>query len=804
MKRQSFQKDWLFGKNIGAMRKITLPHDAMQEEGRGADAPSGTGGAFFLGGRYIYEKHFFVPKEWKNKTQILEFEGVYPKAEVFLNGKKIAGCRYGYSDFYVPLTELEYEAENVVQVQVDNSELPNSRWYSGAGIYRPVWLWTGNKEYIVPNMVRVTTLDYKTGRILIDTETTKKDTLGENLEIQIFEEDTMIAHVNGCHAEVKIENVRLWSDKNPFLYRMKVILKDEKQILDVYETSFGVRQIEYSNKGLFINGESVLLKGGCIHHDNGILGARSFAESEWRRIKRLKEFGFNAVRSSHNPLCKAALEACDALGMYVMDEAWDMWDKPKTPYDYANSFMENYESDIQKMVYKDYNHPSVIMYSIGNEVTEPSRSEGVDLAKKLVKTVKKYDQTRPVTAGINLTLLLLASMGIDLTVSGSDTEKKDQETKKEMNSTEYNRMVFEQGNSMTMAAASPAADKISAPLLDCLDICGYNYAMSRYEMEKELHPKRVVVGSETYPYDLQKSWKMVEKNQHIIGEFMWSAWDYLGEVGIGSWAYVKEDGGFEKKYPWLLADTGALDILGNDNAEAGIASIVWKARKTPYIAVTPANHPGIVPLKAIWRGTNALPYWSYQNCDGNAVEIQIYADAEEVEVFLNGTSIGRKEIKDYAAVFETFYQSGTIKAIAYGGNGEILSESELQSADSKLQIQILEEENPIKKNMDEMHGVEDASMEDGKIVYLDIDIVGSNGVVECNADEKLSVGVEGGELLAFGSANPKTEEDFLEGTYKTYYGRSQAVIHLLEKNVKVTVQGETLAKKEYFLSAQRG
>lgn len=804
MKRQSFQKDWLFGKSADAMRKITLPHDAMQEEGRKADAPSGTGGAFFNGGRYIYEKHFFVPEDWKKEMQFLEFEGVYPTAEVFLNGKKIAGCSYGYSQFYVPLTELKYEKENVIKVLVDNSKLPNSRWYSGAGIYRPVWLWMGNREHIIPDKVQVTTLDYKTGRIRIDAETTKKDISDKNLEVQIYEEDKMVASGLGYHTEIEIKNVRLWSDKNPFLYRLKLILKEDNEILDSYETTFGVRQIEYSNKGLFINGESVLLRGGCIHHDNGILGARSFEESEWRRIKRLKEFGFNAVRSSHNPLCKAALEACDALGMYVMDEAWDMWDKPKTPYDYANSFMENYESDIQKMVYKDYNHPSVIMYSIGNEVTEPARSEGVALAEKLVETVKKHDQTRPVTAGINLTLLLLASMGIDLTVSGSESEKEDRKAKKEMNSTEYNKMVSEQGKSMTQAAASPAADQISAPVLECLDICGYNYATSRYEAEKELHPKRVIVGSETYPYDLLKSWKLVEKNPYIIGEFMWSAWDYLGEAGIGSWSYVKEDEGFEKKYPWLLADTGALDILGNDNAEAGIAAIVWKARKKPYIAVTPANHPGILPVKAIWRGTNALPYWSYKNCDGNEVEIQIYADAKEVEVLLNGISIGRKEVKDYTAIFETHYQSGTIKAIAYDKNGEILSESELRSADSNLWIRILEEENPIEKNMDKTHGIEKASMEDGKIVYLDIDIVGSNGMVECNADEKLSVLVEGGELLAFGSANPKTEEDFLEGTYKTYYGRSQAVIRLLEKNVKVNVQGETLAKTEYVLSAPRG
>lgn len=359
----------------------------------------------------------------------------------------------------MPLHNLQYGAENVLQVYVDNTKMPNSRWYSGAGIYRPVWLWTGKKDHILLDSVRVTTLDYQTGKIRLDAETTKKDQKEQDLRFEIYEDGKKCAQAFGNHAELELEEARLWSAEHLFLYRLKVFLLDGEDILDTYETTFGVRQISYSNQGFFINGEEVLLKGGCIHHDNGILGSRSFAASEWRRIQRLKEFGFNAIRSAHNPLCKAALEACDALGMYVMDEAWDMWDKPKNKYDYALHFPEYYESDICQMTAKDYNHPSVIMYSIGNEVTEPSKPEGVALAEKLVQTVKKYDHTRPVTAGINLTLLLLASMGIDLTVSNSESKAKDQEEKKKMNSTEYNKMVFEQGNSMVQAAASPAEDK---------------------------------------------------------------------------------------------------------------------------------------------------------------------------------------------------------------------------------------------------------------------------------------------------------------------------------------------------------
>lgn len=780
MKRKSFEGNWLFGEAGRELHSVSLPHDAMQEQGRKAGAPSGAGGAFFLGGNYIYEKNFMAPEEWKEGTQIIEFEGVYPNAKVWLNGAELGGCCNGYSGFYVTLTGLEYGKENRIRVQVDNTELPNSRWYSGAGIYRPVWLWEGGFEYIAIDGVRVTTLDYKEGIICVDVEAVKDNLSDEDLEIRVYEKERLAAQENGSHVQIRINEPRLWSADTPYLYRMEVVLKDRERILDVCETMFGIRQIAWSNQGFFVNGESVLLKGGCVHHDNGILGARSYKESEWRRIGRLKRFGFNAVRSAHNPLCRAAVEACDALGMYVMDEAWDMWDKPKNPYDYARYFMANYESDLKQMVQKDYNHPSVIMYSIGNELTEPSKPEGVSLAGKLADTVRKYDTTRPVTAGINLTLLLLASMGIDLTVSASDSEENDRQEKKNMNSTEYNKMVSEQGNSLVQAAASPGADQAASPVLELLDICGYNYALSRYEMEKDIHPERIIVGSETYAYDIARAWVMVKKYPYIIGDFMWTAWDYLGEVGIGSWYYGKDGSGFEKAYPWLLADTGAMDILGNDGAEAGLAAVVWGARKTPYIAVTPANHPGIVPIKAMWRGTNALPYWSYAGCDGNPVEIRVYTGAAEVEVMVNGESIGRKAVQEYTAVFETKYRTGCVKAIAYSESGAAVAESELHSADSELTVRIQKEELPA----------------EGNIMYLDIDIVGGNGMVECNADETLSVSVEGGKLLAFGSANPKTEEDFLDGVYRTYYGRSQAVVLSEQERIKVIVRSERFGEIE--------
>ena len=544
--------------------------------------------------------------------------------------------------------------------------------------------------------------------------------------------------------------------------------------MDSQCTSFGIRKIVWSPKGLSINGKNVLLKGGCIHHDHGILGARSFDKSEWRRLRRLKDNGFNAIRSAHNPLCRSALEACDALGMYVVDEAWDMWDISKTTFDYAGRFREHYEYDLHSMVDKDYNHPCVIMYSIGNEVTEPAKQEGTELAGEIIQNLRRLDQTRPVTAGINLTLLLLSSMEHNPLTDGADALPG----MEKMNSTAYNKMVSEMGNKMTLGAATEEADRISSPVLDQLDIAGYNYAVSRYETEGDLHPGRIVVGSETYPYELARTWEMVERIPYVIGDFMWSAWDYLGEAGIGAWSYDPEDMGFGKRYPWLLADTGALDILGNDNAEAGMASVVWKKRTTPYIGVCPVNHPGIVPSHAIWRGSNALPYWSYQGCEGNEAQVEVYSTAKEAELFVNGRSVGRKEVRDCKAVFHTIYEPGELRAADYNADGTFHSESSLFSADKDTQIRISPEEDAVRA---------------GDILYIDISLTGANGQVECNRDTSLRVEVEGGKLLAFGSANPKTEEDFLSGVHTTYYGRSLAVVKAQSDQLTVRVSGENLA-----------
>ncbi len=766
MQKISFCKDWMFQSNENEKQEVLLPHDATQTQPRQADAPSGSGGAYYLGGQYTYSKTFPAPEEWRDQKVIVLFEGVYPEATVLLNGEIIGQHAYGYTQFEVELNPLKYGEENEIQVLISHNP-PDSRWYAGAGIFRPVWLLTSGKNYIPEDGVKITTIS-------LDPPTVRVQTAVEghgNIQIEILDGNTVLAEGKGADAQIVLKNARLWDDQHPNLYRARVSLLDEDQLQDSFETAFGVRQLRYDTTGFYVNGRRVLLKGGCIHHDSGILGCRTFDEAEWRKISLLKKWGFNAVRSAHNPLSRAALEACDALGMYVMDELWDMWDLAKNPNDYAQKFPTHWQEDISAMVNKDYNHPSVILYSIGNEVTEPAKEEGVQLAAKIIEDLKRKDATRPVTAGINIALLVLAARGVGVDAVAGES----QENVENVSSQDFNQMAQDMGQLMVMAAGTPEGDQVSTPVLDLLDIAGYNYGQARYEKDAELHPERVIVGTETFPHDLPSNWRMVENCPHVIGDFMWTAIDYIGEVGIGGWVQEQEEQSFSKPYPWKLGDTGALDILGNDTAEAGMAATVWGAIDHPYIGVRPITEKGPVWYSAIWRGTNAIPSWSWRGCEGKETEVEVYTRATEAELFLNGESLGRKAVEDDKAVFQVNYAPGELKAVVYQ-EGEVTGEHALISAQGDIHIALEPEGKP---------------SQDG-LLYVNISLQDKDGIVESFADRMLSVSVEGGELLAFGSADPKSEDSFLSGKYTTYYGRSQAVIRVIDREARITVQGNGL------------
>lgn len=787
MKAQRFHDNWQFWKQgCDERQTVTLPHDAMIHEERCADAPGGSAHGFFPGGVYFYEKTFFAPKEWENKTVSFEFEGVYKDSAVSINGKKAGDCAYGYVPFRVCADRLlNYGGENTITVVVDNSKLPNSRWYSGSGIYRPVNLVVGNKTHIEWQGVRISTLSCKPARILVETKTVYEDDAEEKIKssmalhadcgditVEILDGSKVVASGRGASCELDIPGARLWSAETPNLYTCHVALTKDGQVMDEVTERFGIRKVEWSPKGLFVNGKETLLRGGCYHHDNGILGAAAFDQSEERRVRIMKEAGFNALRSAHNPTSRAMLEACDKYGMYLMDETWDVWYSHKSKYDYAKDFMNTYRDDIRTMVERDFNHPSVILYSIGNEVSEPAQEKGVKLAKEMVAYIHELDESRAVTAGINLMIVSRSAKGNGIyKEDGGRDDGAKQSAMGGMNSTMFNMITSMVGPGMNKGANGKKADAVTSPVLDCLDIAGYNYASGRYPLEQKAHPDRVILGSETFPQDIYKNWQMVKKYPYLVGDFMWAAWDYLGEAGIGAWAYTADGKSFDKPYPWLLADVGVFDVLGNPNGELYLAQAAWGLLQKPAIAVQPVNHPGINPAKSVWRGTNALPSWSWQGCEGNRAVVEVYADAAAVELLLNGKSLGRKKVKECKAVFKTRYASGTLSAIAYDASGREISRSELCSATGKICLKAEPEEKAVKT---------------GDIIYVPVTLAGENGVAESNSDRKVTVSVEGGKLLAFGSANPRTEECYDSGSFTTYYGRALAVV-LAEQAGKIVV-----------------
>ncbi len=761
MKKISFNTGWTC--NGVAVR---LPHDAMIHETRVPGHASGSAQAFFPGGSYVYEKTFQKPDA---EHVVFQFEGVYKNAKVFINGKEAGGAPYGYIPFFVCADELLVNGENTIRVECENNDQPDSRWYTGAGIYRPVWLWTGPKGGIEPEQVRVHTVS-------IDPAVIHVHTGHENAKIQILDGETVVASGSGCDAEITVPNAKLWSEFAPNLYSCKVTVGEDEAAV-----KFGIRTISWDNKGFYINGVRTLLRGGCVHHDNGILGAATPDEADYRRVKMMKEAGFNAIRSAHNPCSRAMLDACDELGVYMMDESWDMWFHHKNKYDYATHWRKNYLSDLATLVSRDYNHPSVVMYSIGNEVSEPAKEEGVEKTKEMVAFLKEADGTRPVTGGFNLMIIANAKKGKGIYNEEGGMANDNSKKTEGMNSTMFNMITNMVGTGMNKSANGKAADEATSPCLDALDMAGYNYASGRYPMEGKCHPDRLIYGSETFPQDIAKNWAMVKQYPYLIGDFMWTAWDYLGEVGLGAWAYTKDGTGFNKPYPWLLADTGALDILGDPNGEMFLAQAAWGLLQKPVIAVQPVNHPGKTPAKMAWRGTNALSSWAWQGCDGNKAIVEVFTDAALVELYINGKKVGKSKVKNCKATFKTKYQSGKIEAIAYDAGGRELLRSELNSATGKISICVTPEKTVAAA---------------GEVVYVPVSLQGENGVVEHNADRKLTVSVEGGELLAFGSANPRTEENFDEGTYTTYYGKALAAVRVETDCVISISDGKETVKAE--------
>ena len=788
MKKTDFNFGWMYGHPGEKKKAVQLPHDAMLSDGRSADAPTGSAGAYFKAGVYEYEKTLTLPAQAAGETLLLQFEGVMRNAKVKVNGKDAGGAAYGYIPFWIDLKPyVNYGTENRIEVTADNSAQPASRWYAGGGIYRPVWLWEGGETYIRPQGLRVKTVSYREGKIEIEVLTGGISKIcSAQIEITDADEKTVSSEAIPIQdgkgkTVITVPDAKLWDEYEPNLYTCRAQLVSDAEILDEAQTTFGIRQVEADSKrGFLVNGNSTLLRAGAVHHDNGVIGAASTPESEWRRVRILKENGFNTLRISHNPACEDLLNAADYYGTYVIDEGWDMWYNHKSTQDYAGQFMENWKNDVDEMVARDYSHPSVIMYSIGNEVSEPAQEKGVRLGKEIIDRFHTLDDSRPVTGGINIMIISQNAKGKGIYDEEGGRDDSAEKKTQGMNSTMFNFVTSMVGTSMNKMGNGKKADAASTPILDALDVCGYNYGSGRYPLEGKAHPGRVVYGSEIFPQDAAKNWAVIRQYPYLVGDTLWTAWDYIGECGVGAWAYTPDGKGFDKPYPWKLADCGSLDLLGDPNAEMYWCQAAWGLIDGVKITVQPANHPGVTPAKATWRGSNGLPSWSWSGCGGNKTVVEAFtSNSSVVELFLNEKRIGKKKVKENRAVFRAVYKPGTLKAVAYDASGRVVGEDVLISARKTLHLACsVNQEKTIKT-------------QDADTVYVEIALCDNSGTVEMNRDMALSVTVEGGELLGFGSANPRTEDDFTSGSYHTYYGRAQAVIRRRPgADVTVEIRGE--------------
>lgn len=784
MKKIDFNQAWTFCR-VGeetVKREVMIPHDAMISEKRTEDSAGGINTGWFEGYDYIYEKEFEIPDEYEKQEISFEFEGVYHNAEVYLNGEKAAYRPYGYTNFYIDADPyLKYGEKNQIRVIAHNADQPNSRWYSGAGIYRPVWMYVRPKQHILRNKIRVRTLSVDPAVIEAEVNTNAPGKV--KLEVVAdASSDVIIAaeiHTDGkLTKQFEIPDAKLWSVNTPNLYQLRVTFVAEQENgqnkcmeTDQEEVIFGIRTLKWDKEtGITINGERVILRGACIHHDNGVLGACCYPDAEARKIRILKENGYNAIRSAHNPCSKALLEACDRQGMLVMDEFVDVWYIHKTEYDYVNYFKEWWKQDLKDMVEKDFNHPSVILYSIGNEVSETAQKKGIHLTKTMTEYLHRLDDSRPVSCGINIFFNFLSSIGFGVysdkkaKKEAEQAEKtKGKKKKKAVGSQFFNDLAGLMGSGfMKTGATFYGCDVKTRGTFANMDIAGYNYGIKRYQHDLKKYPERLILGSETFCDDAYTFWEMAKKNPRIVGDFVWAGMDYLGEVGVGSWEYRDYAPEFNHGPGWVTAGSGRIDLTGKPLAEAGYTKTAFELTNRPVIAVRPVNHTGEKHSPSAWKMTNAIESWSWEGCEGKVAEVEVYARAARVDLFLNGKKVGSNTLKNSCDTrFKVEYQPGMLETVVYNQKGKEISRNTLYTAGKETELRAIAEEQSVQKD---------------HLAFIRLQYTDKNGTVKPLKRGILKVSVKGGKLLGLGNACPYNEIGYCTNETDTYWGEALAVV----------------------------
>ncbi len=665
-----------------------------------------------------------------------------------------------------------------------NGGVTNSRWYSGSGIYRDVYLLRGPLSHIVPDGVRADCEEAAADLAVLRVRTELKNRRPVPVELTLR---TVLRDAEGTIAgaeesrvvlfggetrtltqRIAVEQPELWSAETPTLYQCESTLQENGQTVDSQSEMVGLRTLRLDAKrGLRVNGESVKLRGACIHHDSGLLGAATYEEAHVRQMRLLKEAGFNAIRMSHHPSAPALLRACDQVGIYVMDELTDMWDRSKSEMDFSLYFTQCWEETAEAMVRNAYNHPSVILYSLGNEIPEIGTAHGAETCHRLAEKVRSLDGTRYTLASING--VFAAGDQVDRIVS--DISASLQETG-EISGNVNDFMTLMDGHMDEIVVHEAISERLERACAN-VDVAGYNYMTARYEPDGENYPNRVIVGSETYPPEIARNWALVKRLPHVIGDFTWTGWDYIGEAGVGIPAYRFGEGGFGAGFPCQLAYCGDLDITGWRRPASYFRECVFGRRTEPYLAVQDPRRYGQTLIKTPWVLSDTLSSWTWRGCEGQPVIVEVYAPGDEVELFVNGVSAGRQpsgEAAGYRALFETVYTPGTLCAVCYQ-NGTEIGRTVLASAEGEAQLCLAREESA-----------------GHELIYLTAELRDARGVLVTDADRELTVSVEGGcSLAGFGSGDPKPRHNYNEGVTEIWNGRAQLILKIGAGRTRVQI-----------------
>ncbi len=723
-----------------AWRTVDLPHDWSIEDLPGTNSPfdrdaiGQVSAGFATGGTGWYRKAFVVPDTYRRKRVVLQFDGVYMNPEVWINGASLGAHPYGYTSFWFDITDrLKFGGRNVLAVKVRN-EGENSRWYSGSGIYRHVWLRVVEPVHVAQWGASVTTEDVSAAaaRVRVRTRVENQTDGGAAVVLttrivgpggaevgRVSSEQTVDAGGASTFVqEVPVANPALWSVESPALYRAVSQVRSSGRLIDEADTTFGIRSVRFGVNGFELNGRPMKLKGGCFHHDHGPLGSRSYDRAEERRVELLKASGFNAIRCSHNPPAPAFLDAADRLGMLVIDEAFDMWRDPKNPQDYSVFFDEWWQQDLESMIARDRNHPSVIAWSIGNEIPGMDAPRVVETAKSLAAFARKADPTRPVLAAVN--------------------------------------------------NLNPGKD----PFFATLDVAGYNYGSGGdhgnetiFKTDHDRVPSRIMIQTESYPLEAFQSWMDVLDHPWLLGDFVWTAFDYIGEASIGWRGYWQEQGFF----PWNLAFCGDIDVCGWKRPQSYYRDALWKENQLSLFVTPPApsfeENPNRMSWSK-WHWFDAVADWTWTGHEHRPLRVSAYSSCEEVELLLNGRPLGRKSTgrgSRFTATWDVPYEAGELKAIGYR-SGKQVAASVLKTAGDVSQIALAPDRSRIHADGQDLS-------------YVTVELRDAHGARNTKAENLLVYQVEGpGTIVGVGNANPVSLESYQRPQRTAWQGRCLVIV----------------------------